>query len=333
VCRRPDAHPWRRSLTSDTRLDAACSLLAYDLTSLIGLALETGSFTRATAIEPMLNFNLITTLLQVAAAVYFSVLMALNHSFNAERRYKVYDNLYAATNFFLLAKTEADEVSGLDSASTPRWALQDDLSGFDRFVKDLQDFDVVASAFTVYFLLQGFNFALLLTRIMLTVRFHKKLNFTADTMSVCGIELAHFLVVFFYMQIYFGILAHIIFGTRIADYSTLDGAIMSTMVLAFCGAYDHHGEVLHGDFLNLVRAPCCPLLPTCAALPIAKAVKAPPVRIGCGLKARALPPPVRVHQVHLGALAKHRRREPTGKSGGVPCGELRFGLLRLSACP
>lgn len=83
---------------------ATLCLLAYDLTSLVGLALETGSFADAYASDAQLGYNLITTVIQVIAAIYFTFLMALNNGFDAERRYKIYDNLYAATNFFLLAK-------------------------------------------------------------------------------------------------------------------------------------------------------------------------------------------------------------------------------------
>lgn len=139
-------------------------------------------------------------------------------------------------------------VAELDAAVTPRWALQDDLSGFNKLLTDFQDFDAISVAFVGYFLLQGFNFAALLLRAMLSVRFHKKLNFTADTLSQCGMEMCHFLVIFFLLQIFLGVLSHIFFGLRIADYSTLLNAITSTMVLSFCGAYDYHGEILHGDF-------------------------------------------------------------------------------------
>jgi hypothetical protein len=308
-------HEWGPEFTYFTILCAATlCLLAYDITSLVGVAMETGSFSDAFAVEGQLGYNLITTMIQVAAAIYFAVLMALNNGFDTERRYKIYDNLYTAANFFQLAKVRLttrelhcawfcpearsahtrllsqavlrrasvcdaehdathatsfsdggsgsvntstrciqiedpdSTVAGLDASATPRWALEDDLSGFDKLLADFHDFDAISTAFVVYFLLQGFNFALLLLRVMLTVRFHKKLNFTADTLSECGLELSHFLVLFFYTQIVMGMLSHLLFGLRVEDYSTLSQAVFSTMVLSFCGAYDHHGEILHGEF-------------------------------------------------------------------------------------
>jgi len=95
---------------------ATLCLLAYDLTSFIGLALETGSFSKAYASEPQLAYNLTTTMIQVATALYFAFLMALNNGFAAERRYKIYDTLYAAANFFQLAKVRFPTHAGGRSA-------------------------------------------------------------------------------------------------------------------------------------------------------------------------------------------------------------------------
>jgi len=68
--------------------------------------------------------------------------------------------------------------------------------------------------------------------------FNKHLNFTFQTVSNCTSELGHFFAVYFVILVYYGMLAHILFGIQLEQYSDIWSSILIVNELAMPGSYD-----------------------------------------------------------------------------------------------
>lgn len=83
--------------------------------------------------------------------------------------------------------------------------------------------------------------------------FHKRLNFTSETIALCLPELLHFGLVFVWIQFGFGYLAHILFGDQYEDYSTPLDALTSVAIFTIAGDYSHQATLMHDRFEFQVR--------------------------------------------------------------------------------
>lgn len=214
----------------------------YDLHNAFTLTLSEGSVTAARKADPRMLYNLLTTISQVSCAVFYLDLVVINEAYDARSRYDLYDNLFAPANYFQLKKKESALAAAPDvgfGAPAARYHLEDDTSGWEAFIGELiDDVGVLGTRTKLYFLWQGLNCTLLIFRVLAATEFNKHLNFTFQTVSNCTSELGHFFAVYFVILVYYGMLAHILFGIQLEQYSDIWSSILIVNELAMPGSYD-----------------------------------------------------------------------------------------------
>ncbi|KAK3289969.1 hypothetical protein CYMTET_2572 [Cymbomonas tetramitiformis] len=193
--------------------------------------------------------------LQVAAIgvglAYFYCYMTLDLS--AAPYFHVYHDLYARANFFLTARAEADEASAIPAASdtateglSPAWTLPEDPTGRNELREALRGADSLGRLLQRYWILQSVNVMLLIARIMCDMRFQEKLGYVMETLHLVRLDLLHFITLAMWLGWCFAAVAHISFGVRTQELSTLWNALGWLMSTLGTGSYGTVGQRVLG---------------------------------------------------------------------------------------
>lgn len=128
------------------------------------------------------------------------------------------------------------------------WRLPDDVSGLHAFLADHDRGQLLTRLTTHYWLLQSLVLALLLFRLETKMRFHRALGVTSATLIKAAAPLAHFFVVFVYVQAAAAVLGVIWFGLEHDNFSSLGRAAVSVFSLGVLGDFGEIHEVISGSF-------------------------------------------------------------------------------------
>jgi len=191
---------------------------------------------------PMILCNIMITGMQVLVFLLEIVYKHQLWSLKIHSSYRFYDSLYAEANFFMPPKVDSqslsESTSGGASSSTPRWALQNDLTDTGHFLHDIQQLLDIGEMRKHFSLIVGLNSLFLLIRILYSVSFHQRLNFIADTLLRVDAELAHFAFVSIYAISCFSMTGHILFGDQSEHFRDIESSSNAIYTFVVAGAPD-----------------------------------------------------------------------------------------------
>eukprot|EP00854_Cymbomonas_tetramitiformis_P014993 gene14992-17723_t len=137
--------------------------------------------------------------------------------------YEVYDDLYANGNYLMPAKSSSsgEGVVGPDAAGlAPRWMLEDDEVGLERFLSMVDDLETLTGLERAYWGLQMVIVVLMIWQLLEAANFHQRMNFVLATLREAFMDdLLYFFMVLGLLQTQLGAAGHILFGARFETYS------------------------------------------------------------------------------------------------------------------
>jgi hypothetical protein len=187
-------------------------------------------------------------------------------------RYDVYDNPAAPfANYFMPFKSEkaksaaaaaADAVTalngtagvdnrtaGISSAaegvaapSEHRWQLPTDESGMIKLGESMTTIRELSDLLTLYFCTTGISLLLMIARSLKMVDFQRHLDLTVRTLERSGVDLIHFLVIFFYTLLCSSMVGIVMIGSMEESLSTFEKA------------FNFHFELLIGESVGILAA-------------------------------------------------------------------------------
>ncbi|KAK3279832.1 hypothetical protein CYMTET_12304 [Cymbomonas tetramitiformis] len=178
--------------------------------------------------------------------------------------YAVLDDLYSAGNFLMPSKKEssaadvaaADLVDdGLGGKVAPRWLLENDDSGLQGYLDTLSRLQELDNWHKGYCALQCVVCAMLIWESLLSVGFHKRLDFVRATLSTCAGDLGSFFFTMAILCIQFAMCGHILYGDRFEEYHSASGSIFNMFVFIIAGDWGLINPVFYPGKLGYEYSP------------------------------------------------------------------------------
>ena len=173
-------------------------------------------------------------------------------------RYDVYDNPSQPTANYLMpykavaSQTEAEALVAEVAAAgitdeivvggdtEKRWTLPTDESGIERLGEQMVVILELSDILTSYFFISGVSLLLMTLRSLKMVDFQRHLDLTTRTLSRSGLDLAHFLIIFFISLFLSTMTGHVMLGSSEENLSSFDKG------------FNFHFEMMLGSSLDVL---------------------------------------------------------------------------------
>jgi hypothetical protein len=177
-------------------------------------------------------------------------------------RYDVYDNPASPdANYFLPRKKAlkppppppppafADNRTGIGAAGARyvdpfkpaynRWELENDESGIEALGEMILTINELSDFLVLYFCVQGIALLLMVARLLKLFDFQKHLDITVKTLARSGIDILHFMLIFFYTLVCTSMVAHLMLGSMYESFATVEQA------------FNFHFEIIIGESVDV----------------------------------------------------------------------------------